>query len=191
MVKSDRIKASRAWCRVGVFVFIALFSKSLQAETVYLEPEEALKLVFKGSDQVVLEKSTLTPVQKAAAERSAGAPIERNEWNFYIGRTSGRVDGYAVIDHEIGKLDPITFLTAISPQGSVLSVEILIYCESQGSEVHESRFLKQYENKTLASPLRPGRDIQNISGATLSVRAVTTGVKRDLAVWNALYGKDA
>jgi Na+-translocating ferredoxin:NAD+ oxidoreductase RnfG subunit len=155
---------------------------------VYLKPEEALKLAFKGSDEVVLEKKELAPDQKKAAQKLAGSSFEKSDWNIYVARTSGNVDGYAIIDHEVGKMDPITFMTVISPQGSVRSVEILVYRESQGSEVHEPRFLKQYENKTLASPLREGQDIQNISGATLSVRAVTTGVRRDLAVWNVLYG---
>lgn len=171
-----------------LFFFMVLIFSTAGAETVYLKPEEALKLAFKGSEEVVLEKKSLTPSQKAVAEKSNGGSLEKNEWNFYVGRTSGRVDGYAVIDHEIGKMDPITFMTVISPQGSVRSVEILVYRESQGSEVHEPKFLKQYENKTLASPLRPGQDIQNISGATLSVRAVSVGVRRDLAVWGAIYG---
>ena len=164
-------------------------SATAGAETVYLKPEEALKLAFKGSEEVVLEKKTLTPAQKAAAEKSGGVPLDKTDWNFYVGRTSGHADGYALIDHEIGKMDPITLMTVISPQGNVRSVEILVYRESQGSEVHEPRFLKQYEGKTLSSPLRPGQDIQNISGATLSVRAVSTGVRRDLAVWNAVYGE--
>ncbi len=167
---------------------VTMISTKALAETVYLKPEEALKLAFKGSEEVILEKKSLTSVQKAVAEKANGDLLEKNDWNFYLGRTSGRIDGYAVIDHEIGKMDPITFMTVISPQGSVRSVEILVYRESQGSEVHESKFLKQYENKTLASPLRPGQDIQNISGATLSVRAVSIGVRRDLAVWSAIYG---
>ena len=171
-----------------LFFFMVLISSTAIAETVYLKPEEALKLAFKGSEEVVLEKKSLTPAQKAVAEKLTGSSLEKSDWNFYVGRTSGHIDGYAVIDHEIGKMDPITFMTVISPQGSIRSVEILVYRESQGGEVHEPRFLKQYENKTLASPLRLGQDIQNISGATLSVRAVSVGVRRDLAVWNAIYG---
>lgn len=175
--------------RLAETFFIAfLFAHPVWAESVYLKPEEALKLAFKGSNEVVLEKKSLTETQKQAAEKSGGSPVGKNDWNFYIGKTGGHIDGYAIIDHEIGKMDPITFMTTISPEGTVRSVEILVYRESQGSEVHEPRFLKQYENKSLASPLKPGQDIQNISGATLSVRAVTVGVRRDLAVWNAVYG---
>jgi len=170
--------------------FLTLFFFGMaNAETIYLKPEEALKLAFKGSKEVVLEKRILTPAQKDLAEKSAGSPFEKSEWKIYVGRTSDHIDAYAIIDHETGKMEPITFMTVISPQGSVRSVEILAYRESQGSEVHEPRFLKQYQNKTLSSPLRPGQDIQNISGATLSVRAVTAGVRRDLAVWDVIYGE--
>jgi Na+-translocating ferredoxin:NAD+ oxidoreductase RnfG subunit len=174
--------------RFFLLVAVVAASATAGAETVYLKPEEALKLAFRGSEEIVLDKKTLTASQKRAAEKSLGATIDRSDWNFYIGKTASRVDGYAVIDHEIGRMDPITFLTAISPQGAVRSVEILVYRESQGSEVHERRFLRQFESKTLSEPVRIGQDIQNISGATLSARAVALGVRRDLAVWNVLYG---
>ena len=169
--------------------FVTWFLGIAAAETIYFKPEEALKLAFRGSDEVIMEKKSLSPEQKKKAELSTGSILEKREWNVYVGRTAGGVDGYAIIDHEIGKMDPITFMTVISPRGEVRSVEILVYRESQGDEVHETKFLKQFEKKTLSSPLMPGQDIKNISGATLSVRAVTIGVRRSLAVWDAVYGR--
>ena len=72
-------------------------------------------------------------------------------------------------------------VTIVSPSGGIRSVEILVYRESQGSEVQDPKFLKQFEGKVLADPIRPGKDIQNISGATLSVRSVSLGSRRALA----------
>lgn len=135
-----------------------------------------------------MEKKNLTEAQKKEAEKRLDAKIGKSDWNFYLGKTDGLVDGYAVIDHEIGRMEPITFMTVILPDGKVKSVEILVYRESQGSEVRERRFLDQFPRKGLDQPIRVGQDIRNISGATLSARAVSHGVRRALAVWTSLYG---
>lgn len=166
-----------------------LFASTAFAQTVYLKPAEALKIIFKDSKEIVSEKKTLTPLQKAAVEKKLGRRLQREDWNFYVARSGGKTDGYAVIDNEIGKTEPITFLTAITPDGRVKAVEILVYREPIGSEVHEKRFLRQFGEKGAGDPIRVGQDIANISGATLSARAVSLGVKRDLLIWNAFYGK--
>lgn len=170
-------------------LFFLCLSSPLEAQTVYLKPSEALKIIFKDSREVVSEKKTLTAEQKERLEKQLGTKLEKYEWNFYIAKTNGRIDGYAVIDNEVGKTEPITFLTAITPAGEVREVEILVYREPIGSEVHDKRFLRQYHGKRESDPIRIGQDISNISGATLSARAVSNGVKRALAIWQILYGK--
>lgn len=174
----------RLYIILGLLAVVA----PVEAGTVYLKPAEALKIHFRDSGSVISEKQRLTPLQKREVERALGAQIGREEWNFFIAKTGQKVDGYAMIDHEIGRMEPITFMTFLKADGAVQSVEILVYRENQGSEVRERRFLAQFENKGRDEPLRLGQDIRNISGATLSARAVTLGVRRALAVWNVLYG---
>ena len=169
------------------FIFIFL-PASLWGESVYLKPSEALKIIFHDSKEIISEKKTLSPDRKMALEKKIGTKLEKDTWNFYIAKSDGKIDGYAVIDNEVGKTDPITFLTAITPQGEVKEVEILVYREAYGSEVKEKRFLKQYEGKKNEDPIRLGQDIRPITGATLSSRAISVGVKRDLLVWNEFFG---
>ncbi len=174
--------------------FLFLVALPAHAETVFLKPEEALKLAFHGAKQVTSVTQKLNPDQKKAVEKSIGGNLAKTDWNFYIGSAGdggeGRagVLGYAVIDNEIGKTQPITFMTVITPDGRVKSVEILVYREAHGDEVKQRKFLDQYNGKTGQDPLRLGQDVTNMSGATLSSRALTLGVKRDLAVWNVFYG---
>ena len=167
---------------------LLLVGSSLNAETVYLKPADALRIHFKDSTSVVSERKSLSPAQRDALERELGAKMDREEWTFHVAKTGSKVDGYAVVDHEIGRMEPITFMTFLKANGEVQSVEILVYRETHGSEVRERRFLEQFENTRPAQPLIVGQGVRNISGATLSVRAVTLGVRRALAVWNALYG---
>jgi Na+-translocating ferredoxin:NAD+ oxidoreductase RnfG subunit len=169
------------------FLLIPCLS-TVHAATVYLTPQEALKITFPDSEEIVSETKNLSTEQKQFFEKKLGA-LSKTTWNFYLAKTNGQVDGYALIDNEKGKMEPITFMTAINPDGSAKAVEILIYRESHGAEVHEKNFVKQYVGKRALNPIRVGQDIKNISGATISCHAVTLGVKRALALWNLFYGK--
>lgn len=169
-------------------LFITLGFSTWAEGTIYLTPEEALKITFKNSGEVISEKKTLSFSQQEQIEKKLGYSLSKNQWNFYIARSGGKIEGYAVIDHEVGKTEPITFLTAILPTGEVSQVEILAYRESHGGEVREKRFLNQFKNKNEKNPLRVGQDLANIAGATLSSRAVSRGVKRALSLWYLFYG---
>lgn len=73
---------------------------------------------------------------------------------------------------EIGKEKPITTGFVIE-DGKLKKVRILIFRESRGWEVRHAFFTDQFRDAKLAEDNRLDRDIDNISGATLSVRAVT------------------
>jgi Na+-transporting NADH:ubiquinone oxidoreductase subunit NqrC len=59
-------------------------------------------------------------------------------------------------------------------------VEILDYRESHGYEIRNPSWRKQFAGKGRTDPVRLETDIVNISGATLSCRHVTDGVRRIL-----------
>ena len=101
---------------------------------------------------------------------------------------SGSLRVYYVITDEIGKYRQITFMVGVTPDLRVRDVAVMVYRESRGGEVRRKRFLSQYRGKTAGSAIDVGRDIINISGATISVRSLNAGVKRVLAELTALYG---
>ncbi|WP_111655458.1 FMN-binding protein [Isoalcanivorax indicus] len=81
-------------------------------------------------------------------------------------------DRTAWIMEEIGKEYPITMGFVVGPEG-IEHVRILVYREPRGGEVHERFFTRQFEGAVLANGNRLDRPIDNITGATLSVDAVT------------------
>jgi Na+-translocating ferredoxin:NAD+ oxidoreductase RnfG subunit len=83
----------------------------------------------------------------------------------------------------------MTYMVGVAPDGEVTNVEILVYRESRGSEVRKKRFNYQYQGKTVDDPIRINRDVINISGATMSVRSMSAGVKRALVLADELYLK--
>lgn len=89
--------------------------------------------------------------------------------------------GFARIRNVIGKDQPITFLVAVDPAGRLRDIDVLVYREPYGGEVAYESWRKQFRGKSAADPLVAGRDIRGISGATISVNAVTQGVRRSVA----------
>jgi H+/Na+-translocating ferredoxin:NAD+ oxidoreductase subunit G len=166
------------------------FAVSAQAQTtVFLKPSEALKLIFKDSQEVIQEGHPVTGEVRSKAGEKLKYDLPKDHYTFYVGKTNGHIDGYALIDEQVGKVQPITFLTRISPEGKVDAVEVMVYRESHGGEVASRRFLNQFRQKTLNDELRLHGDIINVTGATLSSGALVTGVKRALVLWQIFYGK--
>lgn len=95
--------------------------------------------------------------------------------------------GFAQVGNVLGKDQPITFLVAIDPADRLKDVDILVYREPYGGEVAYEPWRRQFRGKSAGDSMRVGREIRSISGATISVHAVTLGVRRllaDLTAWH-------
>jgi Na+-transporting NADH:ubiquinone oxidoreductase subunit NqrC len=90
----------------------------------------------------------------------------------------------------IGKHEFITYALALSPDGVVRGVEILDYRETYGGEIRNPAWRHQFVGKRPGSELQLGEDIKNISGATLSSRHVTDGIRRLLVTYQLLLKND-
>jgi hypothetical protein len=80
-------------------------------------------------------------------------------------------DRLAWILDEIGKDKPIT-IGVVAEDGRVMAVTVLEFRETRGGEVRYDFFTNQFLGAGLRSDLRLDQDIDGITGATLSVRAV-------------------
>ncbi len=180
------VSAERVWDdELGRY----LTPQELGQEDVYYTPDDAAKLMFPESHRIRKESLTLTPAQKDAIQERIGWKFPEQTFECYIGESNGKTDGWAIVQHTIGKHKPMSYMVGVDPEGEVTNVEVLVYRESRGSEVRTDRFKYQYEGKTLYDPIRINRDIINISGATMSVRSMSAGVKRVLVMVDEVYLK--
>jgi H+/Na+-translocating ferredoxin:NAD+ oxidoreductase subunit G len=166
-----------------------LTEQELAHAEVFLTEDEALKLMFPKSGSIRKDLIRLTPEKKAQIEDRIGWKFPEELFEVYIGETGAQIDGYALIQNTIGKHKPMTYMVGIDHTGHVLNVELLVFREARGSEVRTKRFNVQYEGKTVADPVRLNKDIINISGATMSVRSMTAGIKRGLVLVDEFYLK--
>jgi Na+-translocating ferredoxin:NAD+ oxidoreductase RnfG subunit len=157
---------------------------------VYMEIADAPRAVFPKATEFERRDVTVTSEmsQKIKALVSPAKPtIWEPSYITFIARNAQGIVGYAVICEEIGKHYPITFIVGITSDGKVEDVAVMAYREPQGGEVRYKGFLKQFYNKSLKNPIMPYKDIVNVSGATLSTRALARGVRKALAVIQTVY----
>lgn len=159
------------------------------AERVYLTAESARMEIFPRAARFEVDRRAVTPEVALQLQKALGIAVTTDSIVVQKALSEeGQLLGYAVVSEEIGKYHPITFMVGTSPDLKVERVSILVYRESHGGEVRRQRFLSQYRGKSFQNPIRINQDIVNISGATLSVRALNQGVRRVLGLLEAFYG---
>ena len=156
---------------------------------IYFTEDEAAKVMFPDSETIRKDTLTLTADQKVFVEEVIGWEFPEYTFDVFIGETQGNVDGYALIQNTIGKHRPITYMVGVTATGECMNFEVLVYREARGNEIATKRFNYQYHGKTIGDPIRINRDIINITGATMSVRSASAGVKRVLVLVNEFYLK--
>ncbi len=147
-------------------IWLLLLPTGVFAGGVYQTPEAFIAEVFADDPPkptVIWPSSELKAEMKAILGHDYGG-LRVRYWQ-QDGRTAWILD-------EIGKEKPITTGFVIN-QGRIERVKVLIFRESRGWEVRHSFFTDQFDNASLQTDHELDRTIDNISGATLSVRAVS------------------
>ncbi|MBX6324499.1 MAG: FMN-binding protein [Chthoniobacterales bacterium] len=164
------------------FAFIALPVSALVAPSAfavqYLTVEQAQRAIFPGKS-LTAAPVELTGAQRKSIEQASGVRVLRNKQPVW--KVSG--GGWFIVDEVVGKHEFITYAVGLNADGSVKQIEIMDYRETYGGQIRDQKWRAQFVGKTAKSPLKLEADIKNISGATLSCRHVTDGVKRLLAFY--------
>jgi hypothetical protein len=166
---------------VGALAALTTLAPVYASAKIYVSVEQAQKLIFPG---LVL---TATPFLLSDTVQSQMTQASSVRHPFRGDRVWRGADGsWFIVDEVIGKHEMITYAVGLKPDGSVKGIEILEYVESYGYEVAEASWRKQFVGKRVSDPLKLGNDVQNISGATLSSKHLTDGVKRLLVFHQAV-----
>jgi Na+-transporting NADH:ubiquinone oxidoreductase subunit NqrC len=160
-----------------IWLPVAAISTSVYA-TTYFNTEQAQQAIF-GAAKLTPVFITLTDEQAKQIAQMTDAAIRQKEikaWKVEGG-------GWFIVDQVIGKHEAIIYAVGLNADGSVKQIEIMDYRESYGYQVRNPEWRKQFVGKTATASLKLDEDIRNISGATLSCRHVTDGIKRVLATY--------
>jgi len=153
---------------VGLTLLLLIVTLSAQARGVYQTSDEFLQEVFKQQ----LPKSEVVWLKGEVRERTV--EILGHNYDGLRIRFWRNAERSAWILEEVGKVEPITFGVVINQQ-QVEQVKVLAYRESRGWEVRHPAFTEQFSRAKLENN-KLDTHIDGITGATLSVRAMTAVV---------------
>ena len=149
--------------------------------TVYLTVPQAQQLMFPGA-AFQQEFKALDHDQIKQIEHLSGVHVlsrQLRAWRVSTG-------GWFLVDEVVGKHDFIPFALALDGEGKVKGIEILEYREAYGSQIRDPLWQKQFLGQGADAKLRLGKNIRNISGATLSCKHITDGVERLLVTYEVV-----
>lgn len=149
-------------------LLLCVLSVSLpsHASDDFIAPEEYLNRVFAGK---VPDSKT---VWMSGEVKTTAMEILGHDPEFLRLRYWDNGQKTVWIINEIGKTEPITFGLVVS-NAKIESTEVLAFRESRGWEIKHDFFRKQFIGAALGRAHGLDRHINGISGATLSVKAMT------------------
>ncbi len=182
-------------CCLGSFIGISYAQR-------FLNKQEAFNKVFGPGVEIVTENKELIEPKLSEARKRLGGSLdfiqkgknievkkEETKFDFYFALKDGKKNAVALITSEPGKWGPIEFIVVLDLQGAVTKIEVMNYEEKRGRPIAGVNYLKQYFGKNGRSALEVGKDINGISGATISSRCATFIVKKAIVLYEELYLK--
>ena len=130
---------------------------------------------------------TQNNTMKAMVQNADGFKVISGKTGWYAATKDGKLIAYVIPGETKGYGGTIKMLVAVSTDGKVIDYEILTSNETPGLGDNASKepFKKQFQGKTsdeLVVTKDPSntKNIQAMTGATISSRAVTKGVKESV-----------
>jgi electron transport complex protein RnfG len=152
----------------------------------YMSVEQAQAAIFPFADEYVATPVQLTPQQMQEIDKLSGVTGRTAQQRVWRAQSKGKLAGWFFVDQVIGKHELITYSLGLNADGSIRQVQVLEYLENYGSQVRYPRWRDQFVGKTVKDPVTIESDIENITGATLSSRHLTDGIRRLLFLHQAV-----
>lgn len=163
--------------KLSVFLAIACAVAAAALSITYVYTAERIEVQKKAEINSALSKECL-PGSSSIKEKSGG---------YFIGLDKkGKPMGYAFRVTPKGYGGTIDMIVGIDLNGRVIGVKVLSMKETPGlgSRAAQPGFLSQFMGKTSGSQLKAKKDIDAITGATITSQAVASGVREALLRFN-------
>lgn len=145
---------------------------------------EAVRLLLPGlayeRETYLLNEAELTAYMEAAGQEEVGALVTR-----YVARSEDGIAGYAYLDKHKVRTLPQTLMVALDAKGAVVGIRVLAFREP-AEYMAQQGWMEQFRGKTAGDEIRMKKNIDGITGATLTARAVTQCARRVMAVHQIL-----
>ena len=177
-----------AVCFFGLMGLLLLGQVAWAKQSERSKTKEVLSRFFANSEKVSFTKYKPTTSDIKKLEQYLKSKLPKKEFIFFQGTTNGKIDGFAYFGQQQGKHGPIGFAVKLTPCGEVIEHEVVYTSEIRGIKISRPDFAGQFVGKSSQDPLVIGLDIDAVTGATVSSKAYTLGLRRALKVFELAYG---
>lgn len=151
---------------------------------IFYSKDEAMALAF--GDKAQIENLPLFPddqqIQKI--QELARTKLESGMFTFYVGKSQGKITGYAAIESITVRTKPETLMIVLTPEGELKNITTLAFHEPPEYQPPESWFTQLF-NRPLAD-MDFNKGVQGVTGATLSTRANINSVRKVMAMYEIM-----
>ncbi|MFN7065943.1 MAG: FMN-binding protein, partial [Aquificaceae bacterium] len=139
--------------------------------------------------QIEVRNIVLNKDQMEEIQRLSGAKMDTRLVSWYVLKGGDKTVAYAYADMHRVRTHPELVLYTITPDGKLDVVQVLAFYEPL-EYMPEDQWLRLFVGKHIQKdPIRLKRDIPNITGATLTARAISDNARKVLALWQVLFGE--
>lgn len=170
---------------------ILLSAQLAAADHTYLREADAAHAMFPTSTAATRATLELSAAEVASLDKSLGRRVVGKIYPYLDVVAADKHLGVIFLLDVIGQSEPITFAVAISSTGVVQDVRVMVYREPHGAEIEDHRFHKQFVGKSSNDPITLGKDVDAISGATISSRSEAFAVKKSLGLADIMRHRSA
>lgn len=140
--------------------------------------EASLKSQFGDSIELSMKKLKLNKETRSGVEKQVHQRFFRDYIYIWTIESDDSVKAYGFLDNVKGLSMPITFIVIFDPTGVILNTSVIKYREPYGGEISSPNWTAQFKGRNAKSNYAVGGEIDGISGATISVYSMATGVMK-------------
>ena len=171
-----------------ITTLVTIFA-SLGASATELVPlKDYLKKELSTSAKMAKETFNVEGADKAKLAKLATS-AQDTTFTFYYGKSAdGKIEKACTVVPQQGKEGPITMGVCFDPNGVVTGATVLSSEEERGKKIAEESFLKQFKGKKVSDAFQLGQDVDGVSGATWSSKAVAEVMRKTSFAFKTYVG---
>lgn len=155
----------------------------------YMSIGDAVKSFVPEGDKIVKVSKKLTADQKKRIINDYSWAPSEDKYTFYAGKNGGgERTAYVYIQPEMFGTCFHKYAIGMKPDGEVVETVIVELSCPRATPINKKTFLKQYRGKKHTDALTIKKDIDAVTGATLSSEAASIATRKAVSLHNILFG---
>lgn len=166
-----------------IFLILILVVQLISANEIKEKTELLIKTEFGNDVEIAFTKYEIPPEKKSEIEMFCKQSFFSESVFVWSVKRSDSLLALGIMDNVYGKSQPITFLTLFNLDGTIQSNHIVKYREEHGGAVSNDTWNKQFTGMNHKSDVR---EVDAISGATISVNSIKKGVNKNILLFDTI-----